>query len=623
MMRGSNLHSIATIGSQLYLSVKAASNKRGASIFLGAGASIASGIPSWENLAEEVCNDLAISINSDLPAFEAINQILNDGVAGKDRFEILSRKLRAGSPSRGYHHLAQLASQGFISTIFTTNWDCLLEEALSRQIRPDKIRVLVRGLVSDEKIAKALKHEISGEVTIVKLHGDLANRYFFIKPSEVKEFDPILELEIIETLRNSLSFIVGASASDLNVLNVLLKVKSERLYFTEYDVASSSAVIDFIKKSGAKSINGQHKVVTKNDTTVNIGDFDNFFSQLNLQVQLKINADSKDSLLASEKAILSKEEVGLRYINNTQINRLIEDFWLKISRENPQHIVFINDPQAPGGQELKRRLSPILIKNNISFEDIVIKGETKARSFNRKAFERDSYAITTSPTKVLVLDAITFSGRTLELAIDEVSKWFPFANIKCGVLVVSQDLLRRTADNEKIKNIIYAKETDRFEIFFPWGITQTTSDFNRAFNQREDNTRLVRIYKRPWGAVERLAEQEYCSVRLLVIEANSKLSFQRHLCRDELYVALDDHIGLKIAGHLNNIDSIDEYDSQIKSVILEKGDYVLIPRGVWHRPEASMDRARILEIGFGVYDQQYDIERLFDIYGREAKDGKE
>ncbi len=44
---------------------------------------------------------------------------------------------------------------------------------------------------------------------------------------------------------------------------------------------------------------------------------------------------------------------------------------------------------------------------------------------------------------------------------------------------------------------------------------------------------------------------------------------------------------------------------------------------MWHRPEASMDRARILEIGFGVYDQQFDIERLFDTYGREAKDGGE
>ncbi len=539
----SNLNSIATIGSQLYMSVRGGSNKRGASIFLGAGASITSGIPTWESLATQICSDLAIPINPNFTAFDAVNEILNDGIAGHERYELLSSKLRAGSPSRGYHHLAQLASQGFISTIFTTNWDCLLEEAISRQIRPDKIRVLVRGLVSDENITKALEHEITGEITIVKLHGDLASRYFFIKPNEVKSFDDNLEKSIIKTLQKSISFIVGASASDINVLTVLLKAGSGRLYYTEFNTDKPSAMMEIIKKAGAKAIGGQQKVVTKNETMINAGDFDNFFAQLNLQIQLKCTSDSKESLLKSEKFILSKEDVGLRYINNTQINRLVDEFWIKIRDEKPQHIIFINDPQAPGGQELKRRLSPILVLNNITSEDIVIKGESKTRSFNRKALPRDSLKAMLNPTRILVLDAITFSGNTLVLAMDEVEKWFPSATVKCGVLIISQDLRRRTTSGGRLKDIIFAKETDRFEIFFPWGITQTTSDFSRSFNDHED-TRLVRIYKRPWGAVERLAEQEYCSVRLLVIEANSKLSFQRHLCRDELYVALDDHIGL-------------------------------------------------------------------------------
>jgi ribosomal protein L16 Arg81 hydroxylase len=98
------------------------------------------------------------------------------------------------------------------------------------------------------------------------------------------------------------------------------------------------------------------------------------------------------------------------------------------------------------------------------------------------------------------------------------------------------------------------------------------------------------------------------------------LSFQRHLCRDELFVALDDNIGLDLSvADLTAGD--DAFHPSVKSMVLEKGDYVLIPRGVWHRTKASMDRVRLLEVGFGVYEQQYDIERLADDFDRVKDDG--
>lgn len=61
----------------------------------------------------------------------------------------------------------------------------------------------------------------------------------------------------------------------------------------------------------------------------------------------------------------------------------------------------------------------------------------------------------------------------------------------------------------------------------------------------------------------------------------------------------------------------------IKSLVLEKGDYILIPRGLWHRFKASKERVRLLEIGYGVYDEDADIERRLDPYGRENKSGRE
>ena len=131
--------------------------------------------------------------------------------------------------------------------------------------------------------------------------------------------------------------------------------------------------------------------------------------------------------------------------------------------------------------------------------------------------------------------------------------------------------------------------------------------------------REIKIGKRPWGAVETLSDQEMTSVRLLTIEAHDQLSFQRHLCRDELIVALDDNVGLDICCEDLSANP-DLYDPRIKSMVLEKGDYLLIPRGIWHRIKASMDRVRLLEVAFGVYDEAHDVQRLWDKYRLERKE---
>lgn len=128
--------------------------------------------------------------------------------------------------------------------------------------------------------------------------------------------------------------------------------------------------------------------------------------------------------------------------------------------------------------------------------------------------------------------------------------------------------------------------------------------------------RSVQIFRRPWGSGEIFVDQENCSVRVLTIDAGHKLSFQRHLCRDELFVALDDETGFDISGQDFGDDAVDQFDTRIESVALGRGDYLLVPRGIWHRARALRSRVRLLEIGLGIYDEDRDIERLLDEYGR-------
>jgi mannose-1-phosphate guanylyltransferase/mannose-6-phosphate isomerase len=128
--------------------------------------------------------------------------------------------------------------------------------------------------------------------------------------------------------------------------------------------------------------------------------------------------------------------------------------------------------------------------------------------------------------------------------------------------------------------------------------------------------RSVGTFKRPWGSGEVFTTAESCSARVLTIDAAQKISLHRHLHRDELFVALDDGVGVDISGDEFEGGIGGEADRRIESVTLPRGARLLVPRGVWHRMHAPGARVRVLEIAFGIQDEEFDIERLLDLYGR-------
>ena len=91
-----------------------------------------------------------------------------------------------------------------------------------------------------------------------------------------------------------------------------------------------------------------------------------------------------------------------------------------------------------------------------------------------------------------------FSGNTLKIARAQVAQWYPHSEVRLGALVVSQMLLEQQKDVSETDQIYHEGVTDRFEIFFPWGVTQTTADFDRTFPGVSKDL-LVHINRRPWG----------------------------------------------------------------------------------------------------------------------------
>ena len=112
----------------------------------------------------------------------------------------------------------------------------------------------------------------------------------------------------------------------------------------------------------------------------------------------------------------------------------------------------------------------------------------------------------------------------------------------------------------------------------------------------------MKIYSeiRPWGRFEKFHENKSCTVKLIYVNANSRLSLQYHKKRSEFWKVIKG-------------TAVVEIDK--KTIVLREGETITIPRQAKHRVLALESDCLILEIAYGRFDEN-DIVRLEDDYQR-------
>jgi mannose-6-phosphate isomerase len=112
----------------------------------------------------------------------------------------------------------------------------------------------------------------------------------------------------------------------------------------------------------------------------------------------------------------------------------------------------------------------------------------------------------------------------------------------------------------------------------------------------------MKIYSesRPWGRFEKFHENKSCTVKLIYVNANSRLSLQYHKKRSEFWKVIKGTAMVEV----------DE-----KRIVLGEGETITIPRQAKHRVHALESECIILEISYGRFDEN-DIVRLEDDYQR-------
>ena len=103
---------------------------------------------------------------------------------------------------------------------------------------------------------------------------------------------------------------------------------------------------------------------------------------------------------------------------------------------------------------------------------------------------------------------------------------------------------------------------------------------------------------RPWGKFEKFHENESSTVKLIYINANSRLSLQYHRERWEFWKVIKGTAQVELDG---------------KIIEVKEEENIVIPKGVKHRVKALNNNCVILEISYGNFDEN-DIVRIEDDY---------
>ena len=214
------------------------------SLFIGAGASISSGMPSAQMCIWEWKRSIFLTNNPGLEDQFAelslpgtrrkIQQWLNSQGGfppndapdeygfyiqqcfpiEEDRRAYFQSNVREARPHVGYQLLCHLAEADLIRSVWSTNFDSLVARAAATfSLTPLEV-----GIDSQQRLARSPIH---GELLCVSLHGDY--RYDALKntPGELQTQEEVLRKALVEHTRESTLIVVGYSGRDKSVMDSL------------------------------------------------------------------------------------------------------------------------------------------------------------------------------------------------------------------------------------------------------------------------------------------------------------------------------------------------------------------------------------------------------------------
>jgi len=182
-------------------------------LFVGSGISAPSGLPTWSEFLDPYLSEIGIQQREEDNLPLLAQYVVNRNVGNRNIiYEAVYNTFGKSYPLNAYH---KVISNFPVHTLWTTNYDCLLEQALSDRV--------LRVVASEEGL---LHPHGNTEVEIIKLHGCArsATKGIVLTQADYDCFlddKPKLSQRLREALINRSLFFVGYSYHDPNIQAIM------------------------------------------------------------------------------------------------------------------------------------------------------------------------------------------------------------------------------------------------------------------------------------------------------------------------------------------------------------------------------------------------------------------
>jgi len=299
------------------------------SVFLGAGASVTSGVRSGQELIhtweKEILEEEGIPYDErDVFFSKEQNQSWYDRAnpyaslferrydLQRQRRIFVEKEIAKATPSIGYAYLVKLIENGFFSTVFTTNFDDLLNEAFNRF---STLRPIV--CAHDSSISGISVTSTSPK--IIKLHGDYLFDNIKATLRETESLETNMRMKFQEFAKDFGLIVIGYGGQDRSIMDILSFLLSHEEYF-------KNGLYWCIRK-GEKSISPELRQLLWKDRVffVEIDGFDELMAVFNQKLNAgKLPIDDEFLGYDHQKRIV-KDLTENRFLEHTESGILKED----------------------------------------------------------------------------------------------------------------------------------------------------------------------------------------------------------------------------------------------------------------------------------------------------------
>lgn len=297
-------------------------NKENVIFFIGAGLSLGSGLPSWEELVIWLSKEFEIDseyLISDAHA-EGKGQKLQtlaekiENKVGDSRFVVkaITKHFDDIKPAYGYSLDFQRLLVRIVSRtsgiIFTTNYDALLEDAAEKEGIKCKVYSYPNLFSQDFKyITKPERKEGDGRLYIFKMHGSLENDQIVLSNSSYESAYRSQLISLLTILSEKNIFFLGCSFTDSYFGTLYRSTVGSGNWYTYYPVLSSTKKVENsnIKTQNIKLIgyrmNDMNSSIEHNNNIKNL--FEYLIQALDITAAVKVYSLSDIKTIANNKSI--------------------------------------------------------------------------------------------------------------------------------------------------------------------------------------------------------------------------------------------------------------------------------------------------------------------------------